>query len=253
MKKTNLLQTLKLAEQVLSHSPSGVLLLSRSHNQTQFYIYGEDNKKYYLSKQNVPMLKAMAQKMYCQEIVKEATKQLKIRDQFDKRNKPNCISDVYKRMPKEIKPYISAFELPVEDKVRQWLNTPYKAKIQNDDAVCYLTDKGENVRSKSEVIIANKLFHHNIPYRYECRLKLDDEMAVYPDFTIINPRTGTVYFWEHFGLMSNQSYAETFVLKMNTYANNGILPGERLICTFESEKSPISLDLVEKMLQRYLL
>jgi len=71
--------------------------------------------------------------------------------------------------------------------------------------------KKEKVRSKSEVIIADRLFINAIPYEYERGLIVkipktaecpETEMVWNPDFRVLNVRTGKEYIWEHFGRMS---------------------------------------------------
>ena len=59
------------------------------------------------------------------------------------------------------------------------------SQIRNadDDMSNYITDAGERVRSKSELVIANLLYKNNIPYMYECPLKINNN-TVYPDFTV---------------------------------------------------------------------
>ncbi len=58
----------------------------------------------------------------------------------------------------------------------------------------YTTERGEKVRSKSEVIIANLLNKFNIPYRYEEPFK-----GIEPDFTIKNKDKSIIIYWEHSG------------------------------------------------------
>ncbi|MEE3440399.1 MAG: hypothetical protein VZR07_10670, partial [Ruminococcus sp.] len=50
------------------------------------------------------------------------------------------------------------------------------------------TQRGEIVRSKSEVIIADALYYANIPYHYEKPIKVGDRV-IYPDFTVLNVKT----------------------------------------------------------------
>ena len=62
-----------------------------------------------------------------------------------------------------------------------------------EDNTEYYTYKGERVRSKSEMIIANELFRNNIPYKYELPIELENwnkKVTIYPDFTVLNKRTG---------------------------------------------------------------
>ena len=59
--------------------------------------------------------------------------------------------------------------------------------IGGDNAI--ITEKGEAVRSKSEKIIADKLYMKEIPYVYEQPLYLKGYGYVVPDFKILNVRT----------------------------------------------------------------
>ena len=72
----------------------------------------------------------------------------------------------------------------VEDYIKWWQAIPYERKAINERLPLYITEGGEQVRSKSEVNIANKLFKMNIPYKYECPLRIDKENVIHPDFTI---------------------------------------------------------------------
>ena len=82
-----------------------------------------------------------------------------------------------------------------------------------DDESSFYTDKGERVRSKSEVIIANALHRNKIPYRYEYPLQLSNGKIVYPDFTVLNLKTRKEYIWEHFGMLDDPHYRETMLNK----------------------------------------
>lgn len=64
------------------------------------------------------------------------------------------------------------------------------------------TLRGELVRSKSEVIIANMLYQNKFVYEYEKVLWLDN-MRKIPDFTVDNPDSGETIYWEHCGMISN--------------------------------------------------
>ena len=66
------------------------------------------------------------------------------------------------------------------------------------------TSTGVPVRSKSEVIVADRLTSNGIIYHYEEELKLkhDDGKVTtrYPDFTIHDDDSGVTYYWEHLGM-----------------------------------------------------
>ena len=73
-----------------------------------------------------------------------------------------------------------------EDYIEQWLSQSYERKTISEDLPIYITEKGERVRSKSEINIANTLFKMNVPYKYECPLELANGIIIHPDFTLLD-------------------------------------------------------------------
>jgi len=81
----------------------------------------------------------------------------------------------------------------------------------------YATSKGDKVRSKSEVIIANLLFEHRIKYEYELPLVYESgEKPIEPDFTIFL-ESGDKIYWEHLGMLGSETYDEIWLFKMKIY------------------------------------
>ena len=135
-----------------------------------------------------------------------------------------------------------------EDYIKQWLAISYEPKpFKENDATEYYTDKGERVRSKSEIIIANMLKILNMPYKYECPLKLGN-ILVYPDFTILDVKGRREILLEHFGMMGDLDYVNSMMLKISTYEQNNIFLGDRLICSFESAKRPLNISTLKNKL-----
>lgn len=119
----------------------------------------------------------------------------------------------------------------------------------------FYTAKGEHVRSKSEIIIANILNSEGVPYVYEPLILLDMEssFAQHPDFEVVNRKTGRFFLWEHFGMMDNPDYCSKAILKLEDYAEHGYFEGINLITTFESSKRPLSTKYVRGLVKRFLL
>ena len=96
-----------------------------------------------------------------------------------------------------------------------------------------------------------------IPYRYELPLKIkkssSETRTFYPDFLCLNLRTRREFYWEHFGLMCTPGYATNAIGKINLYAYNGFFPGQNLIITFEAGDEKFDTQIVEKMIQTYLI
>lgn len=117
----------------------------------------------------------------------------------------------------------------------------------------HITNNGEFVRSKSEVIIADSLANNGISYEYEKELKLGDRKFI-PDFTI--EKDGKVYIWEHLGMMDNKEYKAKWEDKKSVYSSNGIKDADSLedatyylITTEESSTSGINSKAINDMIK----
>lgn len=93
----------------------------------------------------------------------------------------------------------------------------------------YSTVKGDKVRSKSEVIIANLLADNNIAYEYEKKLEYENGRWIEPDFTIIK-EDGTELYWEHLGMLGVESYDNRWLEKQEIYEKYF---SDNLIITYE--------------------
>ena len=101
------------------------------------------------------------------------------------------------------------------------------AKRFLEDGLIHRTKRGDLVRSKSEVIIANELLAQGVDrYEYEAPLLLSDGRMRYPDFTILDDDTGERYYWEHLGLLHNPEYEARWNRKLEVYRDACILPYE---------------------------
>jgi hypothetical protein len=86
-----------------------------------------------------------------------------------------------------------------------------------EDGLIHRTAKGELVRSKSEVIIANLLHGLDITYAYEPPFVGRDGSIRYPDFTIDDAETGQKVFLEHLGMITEPAYRRRWQNKLDWY------------------------------------
>lgn len=93
-----------------------------------------------------------------------------------------------------------------------------------EESLIHRTNRGEMVRSKSEVIIANELAR-KVEYGYEQALTIDG-VTKYPDFTIEDAESGRNFYWEHCGMLHVPSYRLRWENKLAWYRVKGILPHE---------------------------
>lgn len=151
---------------------------------------------------------------------------------------------------KFVKPIVQSKENFVEE----WCSKKYEGlPFSPEDTSEFYTAKGERVRSKSEVMIADTLYRHDIPYKYECPITLKDRRTKYPDFTVLNVRTRREYIWEHLGMMTDSEYVEANLKKLKDYERNGIMHGKQLILTMESHGYPLSTKSIEKIIETFLV
>ena len=129
-----------------------------------------------------------------------------------------------------------------------------------DERLIHRTTRGELVRSKSEVIIANELLAQGIDrYEYEAELKLPNGETRYPDFTIVDDDTGECYYWEHLGLLHNPDYAKRWKRKLALYRDAEILPHEEgggcagtLIVTKDEPNGSVDSSIIAKLIAELL-
>lgn len=140
---------------------------------------------------------------------------------------------------------------------RQWANTPYRKSDKNPAGRKKVTSRGLKVRSKSEVIIAELLYKHDVPFRYEQLIFVGGGTVLAPDFTFLNVLQGEIY-WEHAGMPDNPEYRKRHFWKRGIYESMGIYPWKNYIETYDNEKGSCDADLIEaeicnKLLKRLML
>lgn len=141
---------------------------------------------------------------------------------------------------------------PVSQKMKAWMEEPFESNPSHPEQLRHPCLSGHMVRSKSEVLIDQALFLHQIPFRYECQLRLGD-VTLFPDFTLLHPVTGQLLIWEHFGKMDLASYAQNAFQKMQLYNSYGYTLNLNLITTCETKDQPLTTRTIENMIQHYLL
>ena len=145
---------------------------------------------------------------------------------------------------------LSPYFQPVSQQLSEWQHAPYEQNPKYPEQLIHKTPSGHLVRSKSEAMIALYLHTQKIPFRYECALQLG-ESTLYPDFTIIHPDTGEMFYWEHFGMMDEPFYYQKAFPKLQLYASYGIIPSINLITTSETKKNPLGYEVIEKAIEHY--
>lgn len=227
----------------------GSLKVDKKGKHIDYYqiLPGTENKKIYISKNNIDKAMELAQKSYNRKVLKNLKARKKALEKMTSGYPKETLTEIFEHLSPERQTLVKPLVLTDSQFTALWMSRPYKGlKFREDDSSSHYTDRGERVRSKAEVIIANILYHAGIPYKYECPLELS-EGTFYPDFTILDLKNRRVIYLEHAGMLDNPKYANDFVKKMNIYQLNGIHPGDNLLLTFETSEQTLNT-LVLKMI-----
>ena len=240
----------------ISNAPQGSLRIAKAGGvYTQYYHRKDsvDKNGKYIKKTNKELISVLAQKEYDIRVCYELEKQIEEISTFLCKYNSRGIEEVFEEMKEEKKSLVSPLYLLDDDYIERWKQKEYPKKGFQEDGLELITDAGERVRSKSEVIIANKLNRMGVPYRYEYPIQFASGRIVHPDFYCLNVRTRREIVYEHFGMMDNLEYASIAVMKMNEYQRNNYWLGKNFIATFETGKRSISTSEIEKFIETYLL
>ncbi|SHG82754.1 hypothetical protein SAMN05720766_104200 [Fibrobacter sp. UWH9] len=263
----------------------GSLRIAINKGTPQYYhitTKGDTNGKY-IPKSDSKLISSLAQKEYLEKCNRIIERQQKALARFLKDFHPEDIIAVHTNLTEAKRRFVTPLLLTDEEFAAQWQAKPYSGKFFAKDTPEHFTNSGLRVRSKSEVIIAECLARHNIPFRYEAPLELiigdtssitaetptnnirrrtlnqdadlmqSKAVTFYPDFTCLNKRTRQEFIWEHFGMMDNPNYARNAIEKQRSYAAAGYIPGINFIATTETTDLPLNIPYVEQMTKSLLM
>lgn len=240
----------------LKIAPPGSLWVKHNKKHLEYFVFNSENqnKVKYISKKDNNYISALASKNYYEKLNLSIQKELSILKSIqNKLSHINEFEKIYYQLPPERKNLVNSIFLNDEDFASAWLSEPYIKKEVSADIVSYKTDQSDIVRSKSELIIANMLSKYHIPYKYEAPLKMSDGRIIHPDFTVLNVRERKVIYWEHLGMMDDENYCQSALNRIQLYEYNNIFPGEGLILSHETKKSPINIEIIEILIKKYFL
>lgn len=244
-------QNISECEKRLRNAPKGNLRIAKKKNRFEYYYVNEKENKSgrYLKKKEENLVRKLVQRDYDAAVLKSAAERLKGIEKFLISYEKTKLSNIFHNLNSYRKGLIYSHLISDEEFVKNWQAVKYEKKEFEDGTQEIMTEKGERVRSKSEKIIADKLYMLGIPYRYECPILLEGNIKVYPDFTILKmPEREEVYL-EHFGMMDDINYMNSVIYKLNTYEKNKIYLGVNLFLTYETSKKPLNTKALDEMIK----
>ncbi len=215
----------------------------------------------YLKESDKLLREKMARKVFLEKLVESQTQSAAlIEKSIPLLRKAETVCDekvILENLPEGLRKLVK-IQKPSDNKaLAKFLDiNPNMMKNQHKINTGLFTKQGEEVRSKSELIIANMLHDAGIPYHYELVLAFSVEPGfidvAFPDFTVMNIRTGKIMYWEHFGMLDTQKYFSDYVKKMENYSAYGYLPGRDVILSFETSESGLKTKTVAALINQFL-
>lgn len=144
---------------------------------------------------------------------------------------------------------------PLHSEIRRRSTNLLEPSIRDDEQhfpenLIHRTRRGELVRSKSEVIVANMLDTLDLSYEYEKQLVSPHDESDYrlPDFTVYHQ--GEEYYWEHLGLLNDPTYQKDWERKKEWYEETGY--AERLIVSRDDIEGAIDAQEIEELAKEHI-
>lgn len=235
---------------MLKKYPGEKLICAKDRQHFKWYI-SDGKKRELLKKSERKQAETLAMKKYLTLQLEDALHKKKALDSYLKyydpeREKAIHLLDDNSGYKELLVPFIKTNQ----EVISEWEKESFQSNPKHPEHKIHTTISGYKVRSKAESMIEKALVEHRIPHRYECRLVLGKN-TLYPDFTLLHPDTKQKYIWEHFGDMDNQKYADDTFWKLKQYNMFGIVPGIDLIMTYETKNHPLTIDVIENVINQY--
>lgn len=252
-------KTIKSRTDAVTKAPGGRIRCVVKKKHVEFYLITKkcDNNGKYLKKENIVLARNILQRDYNKKVLSVLRKEGSLLQKLIFLYDSMPVEKVVETFSHSKRSFITPVTLSAKDYIKLWTGITYKGKSFLEGQPQYFSLKGLQVRSKSEVIIANTLDHFGIPFRYEFPVKLKNEhgsyIDFYPDFYCLNLSSRKEIVWEHFGMMSDPEYSENAVHKIRMYQANNFFPGDNFIFTMETNEQPVNVKELEKIIKKYLL
>ena len=253
----------RTVDERLKDVPDGTLRITTAKKQVQYIQCKQvqctetsDRQEFklsYIKKDDLPLAKQLAQKSYDQKVKKLVDRREKQLERLVKEYNDDEIVAIYNSLNDKRKSLIKPVEPTYEQRLAEWKSVPYVGKSFENVKTEIYSKKGERMRSKSEKFLADMFYDMGIEYKYECPLYLKGYGTVYPDFTFLSKKTYEEIYWEHEGRMDEAGYVEKAIRKIDQYTKNYIIPGKRLILTYESSTYALNTTIAEMLIREHLI
>ena len=278
-----------LVESVSGDYSEESLVMRNSKGITRFFKKEKNGTYTYLSASKKKEISVFAQKRYLKVLKKAAEKEIAQLEKCLKilnseKDGISDINEVYESLSEDLKPFVKPLSLSDDAYASRWqegnLVVKRKRIHAEDDYHKFKTMRGDYVGSKSEAIIADRLYANGIPYHYEVASTPEGEAdrsrpvfdmygrlvgyeglgtdpydrdTLHPDFYVLNKQTRKAYFWEHLGRLNDPKYCTDNLNRLVRIIDAGYTIGEDILITHEDSRNPLRLESIDGIIKKYLI
>ena len=243
-------ETIKNIEKKLKSLPAGWINIRYQNGKAFYYHPKYKSKDRFLTKADAVLIKQLLRKRYLKEVLKIAKNELAALSKMLSLYPEDLPEELYEKLPEELRTGVEPVILGDGQDVLEWMAEPYVGKPFKEDAPVYMTIRGERVRSKSEVMIADRMYARGVPYKYECPIMIDGKV-IHPDFSMKRMSDNKIIYHEHCGMMDDPEYFKDLAERINLYNQAGILQGDRLTFTFETSDKPLDIRVIDRLIDEF--
>ncbi|MEG0924950.1 MAG: hypothetical protein RSE98_07865 [Anaerovoracaceae bacterium] len=200
---------------------------------------------------NVDLIAKLSQKQLSSKIVYQLEKNIEKQQKFLKGYSSIDEENLQLILPERFR---RSVESSIKSRNEEWEYESYQKRVDTSRFNIHETLKGDLVGSKSEVIIANALYVRGIPYHHDEMFPVRNinNGFYYLDFITKTP-IGEMFYWEHFGLLDDQRYAEKNTEKLLFYHSNGLELGKNLIVTVDDQFGNCNSPDINRIIDQFLM
>ncbi len=238
-RKKQLEEIISSAENRLQTAPEGNLRIDHNKGKTRYFqVLSKATSGVYIPQEGQALAGELAEKRFAEKLLSSSKRELVFIERYIAFLKDQSADHVYRKLSEDRKKLINPVLFDGKNYASMWITHPFSKNPQFTEGLIFKTKRGEMVRSKSEVLIANIYYELEIPYRYECPITLEDGSVRYPDFTLLDLAHHRTVYHEHLGLLETAEYRKATLLKLREYRQVGIYAGKNLILTSETAYAP---------------
>ncbi|MGI6257295.1 MAG: hypothetical protein ACOYJU_04435, partial [Anaerovoracaceae bacterium] len=199
---------------------------------------------------NKPLVHKLIRKHFLKERVQRYIIQEKLLIPLVKKIKSTNVTSIYEQLLFRF-PNLPMDACFFSNDLGVWMRDDYERSHKYLSAKIHVTGNGVVVRSKDEKEIGNILEMKCIAYRYEW-IQYMHGIPYAPDFAVRRESDDKIIFWEHFGMINDETYREKIYKKLLAYQNCGLHLWDNLIITFPDPSGALDSHMLHRICELFL-